>query len=190
MNSATFDLNHRASPKRGSRRSKHASSRSARRKDVRGFTLIELLIVVTIVPIIIGALAGGLLEVFSLQSGTSNRLADSADAQVIASTFTKDVQSALAISTNPSNKFQCGTGTQLLELEWGNSQEIVAYSEVQSGTTYSLVRDYCSSGPSQTPSSSNVLTYDLAPPCPIADSVATCNTLNLQPAPVAYAGRA
>jgi hypothetical protein len=146
------------------------------------------LIVVTIVPIIIGALAGGLLEVFSLQSGTSNRLADSADAQVIASTFTKDVQSALAISTNPSNKFQCGTGTELLELEWGNSQEIVAYTEVQSGTTYSLVRNYCSAGPSQTPTSSSVLSYDVLPPCPVTDTIATCTSLKLQPAPVAYDG--
>ncbi len=167
---------------------KRAQSGSAHEKSDRGFTLIELLIVITIVPIIIGALAGGLLEVFALQHGVSSRIGDSADAQVISSTFVKDVQSASAISTNPSTASQCGTGTQLLELEWGNSQVIVSYSEVQNGTTWTLVRDYCSSGPSQTPTSSSTISYDLLPPCPIADSVATCTTLKLQPAPIAYAG--
>ena len=101
----------------------------------RGFTLVELLIVVTIIPLIIGALAGGLLEVFSLQSGVANRLGDSADAQVVASTFLKDVQSASSLTTNPSTSTQCGTGTQLLGLEWGNGA-VVSYSEVlQTGTT-------------------------------------------------------
>ena len=36
--------------------------------------------------------------------------------------------------------------------------------------------------------SSTVLTYDALPPCPITDSSATCTSLNLQPAPVAYDG--
>ncbi len=187
MNSATFDLTHKASRRRGER-TPHVGSRHVRAKNDRGFTLIELLIVITIVPIIIGALAGGLLEVFSLQNGVSNRLGDSADAQVIASTFTKDVQSASAISTNSSTSSQCGTGTQLLNLEWGNSQVIVSYSEVQSGTTWSLYRDYCSSGASQTPTTSTLLSADVLAPCPSADSLAACKTLNEQPAPVAYDG--
>jgi prepilin-type N-terminal cleavage/methylation domain-containing protein len=166
---------------------KRASSRSARGNSDRGFTLVELLIVISIIPIIIGALAGGLLEVFSLQNGVSSRISDSADAQVIASTFIKDVQSASAISTNGSNSFQCGTGTQMLELQWSNLA-IVSYSEVQSGNTWSLVRDYCKSGPSQTPTSFSVISTDVLGPCPVTDSLATCATLKLQPHPIAYAG--
>jgi prepilin-type N-terminal cleavage/methylation domain-containing protein len=188
MSGAALQSNVRSRPGRDEVGSKHAHTRRAHRKNERGFTLVELLIVITIVPIIIGALAGGLLEVFSLQAGTANRLSDSADAQVISSTFIKDVQSAAAISTNPNTASQCGTGTQLLELEWGNSQVIVSYSEVQNGTKWTLVRDYCSAGPSQTPSSSSTISYDLLPPCPIADSIATCTASKLQPAPIAYAG--
>jgi prepilin-type N-terminal cleavage/methylation domain-containing protein len=168
--------------------SKHARSQKSRQRNDRGFTLIELLIVITIVPLIVGALAGGLIEIFSLQTGVSSRLGDSADAQVVSSTFIKDVQSATSISTAQSTLTQCGTGSQLLELEWGDG-EVISYSEVQqSGTTYSLVRNDCATGPSATPSDSSVLSYDVLPPCPAADSVATCTALNLQPAPVSYMG--
>lgn len=187
MYRATLKSNVQSSQGRGAKDSTHAPSQRARRKDDRGFTLIELLIVITIVPLIVGALAGGLLEVFSLQSGTANRISDSADAQVVAATFTKDVQSATAISTAESTSSQCGSGQQLLELQFGTT-EIVSYSEqLQSGTTYSLVRFDCPTGPSGTVSSS-VLSYDVLPPCPVADSVATCTADKLQPAPVAYDG--
>jgi prepilin-type N-terminal cleavage/methylation domain-containing protein len=188
MSGANLRSNVQASQGRDVNAVKHAQSRRAHRKNDRGFTLIELLIVITIIPIIIGALAGGLLEVFSLQSGVTNRIGDSASAQVIAATFTKDVQSALEISTNASPTYQCGTGTDLLDLQWGGSLVIVSYSEQQYGTTYSLVRNYCSSGASQTPTSSSVLSYDLLAPCPFTDTVTFCNAHNLQPAPVTYAG--
>ncbi len=188
MSGAALQSNVRSRPGRDEVGSKHAHTRRAHRKNERGFTLVELLIVITIVPIIIGALAGGLLEVFSLQSGTSNRLSDSADAQVVAATFTKDVQSASTISTSPTPQEQCGTGTSLLELQFGGSNEVVDYSEqLQSGTTYSLVRFDCPTGPSGTTNSS-VLTYDLLPPCPLADPLATCTSMKLQAAPVAYNG--
>ena len=39
-----------------------------------GFTLIELLIVVTVLPLVVGALTVGILSVFSLQSSVSDRL--------------------------------------------------------------------------------------------------------------------
>ena len=187
MSGATLPSNVRNARGRDVSGVSHAQSRRRGKKDDRGFTLIELLIVITIVPIIIGALAGGLLEVFSLQSGTANRLSDSADAQVVAATFTKDVQSATSISTSPAPLSQCGTGTALLELEFGTT-EVVTYSEqLQSGTTYSLVRNDCPTGPSGT-TSSTVLTYDVLPPCPLSDSLATCTSSNLQAAPVAYDG--
>src|ERR1700722_14311183 len=82
-----------------------------------GFTLVELLIVLVILPIIVGAIAFALVSIFSLQNGTANRLANSGDAQIIASTYEKDVQSAALITTGatPSSPARCGTdGTELL----------------------------------------------------------------------------
>jgi prepilin-type N-terminal cleavage/methylation domain-containing protein len=172
-------------------------ARFTRSGDEQGFTLIELLICVTIIPIIAGALAAGLITVFSLQSGVSNRLGDSSDAQIIAASFTKDVQSASHITTDPTISSPtsplpfCGSGTLLLGLEWGSGTEVAAYVEqLQTGTTYALVRNDCANGPWTTPTSSTTLSYDVLPPCPVADSPATCSALTppLQPAPVAYSG--
>lgn len=164
-------------------------SRRTRNPDDQGFTLLELLIVMAVVPIIVGALAAGLIAVFSLQSGVADRLGDSSDAQVVAASFTKDVQGATSITTSATPL--CGSGTQLLGLEWGGSADvIVSYVEQQSGTTstYALVRNECDSGFSSTATSSMYLSYDLLPPCPPADSPSQCSPLNLQPAPVAYDG--
>ncbi len=166
-----------------------------RRSGEGGFTLIELLICVTVIPIIAGALAAGLITVFSLQSGVSNRLGDSSDAQIIAASFTKDVQSASQITTDPtisspkSSLPFCGSGTLLLGLEWGSTTEAASYVEqLQTGTTYDLVRNDCANGPWTTPTGTTTLSYDVLPPCPIADTAATCTSLSLQPAPVAYEG--
>jgi prepilin-type N-terminal cleavage/methylation domain-containing protein len=154
--------------------------RRARVRDDRGFTLIELLIVVTIIPLIVGALATGLITVFSLQSGVSNRLGDSSDAQVVAASFTKDVQSASSIETTTSPLCGPASDTQLLGLEWGDSSEAASYDEVfQSGITYSLVRNDCANGPSTTPSSSTTLSWDLPLPC------SATVTTKCQPVPVA-----
>ena len=161
-----------------------------RSQSEHGFTLIELLIVVTIMPLIVGALAAGLISVFSLQSGVSNRLGDSADAQVVAASFTKDVQSALNITTNATPLCGPATQTQLLGLEWGEgTYEVASYvEELQTGKSYELVRNDCANGPSTTPTSTTTLSYDLLPPCPLADTAAMCKSLSLQPAPVAYDG--
>jgi hypothetical protein len=131
-----------------------------------GFTLIELLIMVVVLPLVIGAIAAGLLAVFSLQTGVSNRLSDSGDAQVVSAYFETDVQSAQQITVNPTAP-QCGTGSQLLGLEWsfnaqtGAYETVVSYVETATGSTYSLLRQYCSSGISSTPTSSTVVSSDL-----------------------------
>jgi type II secretory pathway pseudopilin PulG len=157
--------------------------------DEGGFTLIELLIVCVVTPLIIGALAMGLLAAFQLQSSVSNRLLDSGDAQVVTATFQSDVQSASYVTTQSASTPQCGTGTQLLGLEWniipatGVFQNVVSYDIVTNSgtsTTYSLVRHYCTNG-SMTPSNSSTLSYDLpvsqAPPTVICASTAkSCAT--------------
>ena len=147
--------------------------------------MIELLIVIMIIPLIAGALGYGLVTVFSLQAGVSSRLGDSSDAQIVAASFTKDVQSASSITTTAIPLCGPTTQTQLLGLEWGTG-EVVSYDEqLQTGTTYSLVRNDCGTNPSVTPASSTTLSYDLLPPCPVADTVAMCTSLNLQPPPIA-----
>jgi prepilin-type N-terminal cleavage/methylation domain-containing protein len=134
-----------------------------------GFTLIELVIVTVIIPIVVGALAAGLLAVFSLQSSTASRLSDSSDAQVVEASFQPDVQSSQAVTTESSSSPQCGTGNQVLGLEWnlngtGNYQTVVSYVEVANGSSGSksvnLVRQLCTDG-SLTPSGSTVVSYDL-----------------------------
>lgn len=156
-------------------------SKNARKQGDGGFTLIELLIVVTIMPLIAGALGYGLVTVFSLQGSVSARLGDSSDAQVVAASFTKDVQSASSITTQATPLCGPTTQTQLLGLEWGGGSEVASYVEQgQSGTTYSLIRNDCATGPSTTPSSSTTLSYDLLAPCPQSGSC--------QAAPVAYDG--
>ncbi len=153
------------------------------RSDDKGFTLIELLIVITILPLIVGALSAGLIAVFSLQTGVQNRLGDTADSQVVEANFQSDVQGAASITTAPlNNSAQCGPGTQLLGLAWGPVtgqsypyQDVVSYVVVQSGTTWNLVRQFCSSGYSTpanpNPTSSTVISYDV--PSNLASPVAS-----------------
>lgn len=154
--------------------------RSARpgksQKQDHGFTLVELLIVITILPIVVGAISVGLLSVFSLHTNVSNRISDSANSQILSAYFIKDVQSADQVNTQTSSSPQCGTGTQLLGLTWNSSQTIISYI-ISSGTngtttTYSLVRQKCTAGNS-TPVSSTTLISDIAsnqPPPSIACS--------------------
>jgi hypothetical protein len=138
---------------------------------------------VVVLPLVIGAIGTGLVAVFSLQSGVANRLSDSADAQVVSAYYETDVQSAQQITTSNLAP-QCGTGSQLLGFEWslntqtGAYQTVVSYVEKAIGSTYSLVRQYCSSGISATPTSSTTISSDLLnsqpPPVisPVADNTA------------------
>ncbi|HEY5266643.1 MAG TPA: hypothetical protein VIJ40_07510 [Acidimicrobiales bacterium] len=131
---------------------------------------------VVVLPLVIGAIGAGLVAVFSLQSGVANRLSDSGDAQVVSANYESDVQSAQEITTfNGAPQAQCGTGSQLLGFEWSLNtqtsayQTVVSYVEKATGSTYSLIRQYCSSGFSTTPTSSTTISSDL---------------LNSQPSPV------
>jgi type II secretory pathway pseudopilin PulG len=148
-----------------------------------GFTLIELLVTTLVIPIVIGALALSLLTVLSLQSKTSAKISDTSDAQLVSTYFQHDVLSAeyLTSSTNPTNTSssgsvtanpmaQCGSGTQLLGLEWnfnpninagtGQYQTVVTYAVVTHGSTISLVREYCT-GASSTPTNTTTVSSDI-----------------------------
>jgi hypothetical protein len=113
----------------------------------------------------------GLLAAFQLQGSVSSRLVDTGDAQVVASAYQNDVQSATAITTQSTSSPQCGTGTQLLGLEWGinattgNAATVVSYSEVAAGTANQLVRYECTGTGgaliNTTPIDTTVLSYDM-----------------------------
>ena len=147
----------------------------------RGFTLVELLIVIVILPLVVGAIAMGLVAVFSLQTKTTQRLAGSGDLQVVTATFVKDIQGAVSI-TNVSGATQvCGTtGVQLLGLTMrGGSVSYVSVPLNNGGTQYALERLQCSLN-SANPTVPNVtiISSDLAgtqsPPL-ICDLTWTCN---------------
>ena len=129
--------------------------------DENGFTLIELVITVVVLPIVIGGITLALLSVFGLQNGVQNRIGNSNDQLVSASTFNKDVQSAQQIETVTSPP-ACGAAvagqTQLVGLQWGQDstgayQTVVSYVVVPTQATVapykatnSLVRNLCTSG--------------------------------------------
>lgn len=136
-------------------------------QDDQGFSLIELVVVLVIMPVIIGAIAFGLVSVFQLQNSTSQRLSGSVDLQKVSSQFTKDVQDSEHVYLGVTPQ-QCGSvGTQLLGLGWnygnGSDQTMVSYVRVpmaNNSTNYLLERLYCTLGNMTTPSGTTVLSSD------------------------------
>jgi prepilin-type N-terminal cleavage/methylation domain-containing protein len=168
-----------------------------RRESEAGFTLVELLIVVTILPLIVGALSVGLISVFSLQSGVSTRLSHTADAQAVSANFAKDIQGASVVSTEASTNVQCGSvpgSTQLLELEsnldvaTGFYQNVTSYvrlpvaATATTPVTYQLVRVYCTgdgTSANVAVASQSTLSNDLnlnSVPCIQLVNTTTCST--------------
>lgn len=146
---------------------RQATRRRVEGKGEAGFTLIELIIVIAIMPIVVGAISVALVSVLSLQGSVGSRLTDSNDAEVTSATFNRDVQSAAQLTTESSPA--CGSGTQLLGLEWGANTSspvgydtVVSYNTVLVGSTYSLVRQECTyvSGSTLTPGPAFTIAHD------------------------------
>jgi prepilin-type N-terminal cleavage/methylation domain-containing protein len=133
-------------------------------RDEGGFTLIELLITMLILPIIMAAIASGLIAVLSIQGSVSNRVSDSGDAQITSANFIQDVQSAELITTDHAAS-KCGPGAQLLGLQWtsGGATVVITYAEIASGNGWLLVRQLCANGSSATPSERSTVSFDIAP---------------------------
>ncbi len=158
---------------------RRATRRRMEGTDEAGFTLIELVVVVAILPIVVGGIVMALLSVFSLQGTVTNRVGDSNDALVASAYFNRDVQSAASMTVQSQmggSSYGCGTATQtqLLGLEWGTNssanggfQTFVSYVSVptvnpQTGvTTYSLLRQVCTSGSSTTPTTTIIVSHDV-----------------------------
>jgi prepilin-type N-terminal cleavage/methylation domain-containing protein len=157
---------------------KKGTSNKNLRNDESGFTLVELLIVITILPLIVGALSVGLIAVFSLQAGVTSRLSHTADAQAVSANFERDIQGAQQVTEQSTPTCGATTGaTQLLGLESnedlnpaasdpnsGQYLTTISYLSVpQSGGTYSLIRAYCT-GPANNLvlQSEETLAYDVS----------------------------
>jgi hypothetical protein len=132
-------------------------TRSARpNRGDAGVTLVELLIVLVIMPLVIGSIAFVFVTTLQDQGAVSKSISDSADSQVVSTYYTPDIQSATEFTTDSAAPGQCGSpGTMLLGLEWDgytptsgieDFQTVVSYDVVPTGSTYSLLRYYCSSG--------------------------------------------
>jgi prepilin-type N-terminal cleavage/methylation domain-containing protein len=160
-----------------------ASYFHAPRKNDGGFTLVELLVVMVVMPMIVGAIAFGLITMFNLQGSVGARLAGSGDAQVVSSLYVRDVQSASKITTAPTSSPMCGSGSQLLGLSWSSAQTVVSYVTVTTSTgpaTY-LERLECTLGNLTTPVTTTILSYDVqsaqAPPTVACiTGVSSCDT--------------
>lgn len=147
-------------------RNERPRQHSSHRDD--GMTLVELMVTLLILPMVIGGLAFALVAVFSLQSTVSGRITDSGDAQTLSASFSKDVQSAQALTDSATPTCGSSSGDQLIAFEWGNLSgnylNYVSYVSVQNGsaTTYSLIRNYCSATPSVAPTSAQTVATDLS----------------------------
>jgi prepilin-type N-terminal cleavage/methylation domain-containing protein len=143
----------------------------SRPKD-EGFTLVELLIVTSILPMIVGALSVGMIAVFSLNSGVSSRLSNTADAQVVSSNYQLDIQGAAQITTASSLNTMCGPSTEdqvlgVLSNFQTTSQTVISYVYAQVGpsSTWMLERLECDGGGNLTvPSTTTVLANNLPAP--------------------------
>lgn len=166
---------------RGKQSADGVVARHVRNRDGGGFTLIELLIVCTVTPLLVGALAIGLMTMLGLQSSVANRLTDSEDSQAVQASFRNDVQGAQEITTSPTTSPQCNSNssaTQVLGLEWNYNASTGVYGTVVSyvtiattngsTTTYSLVRNECTNvttnSGSLSPTSSTTLSANVSSP--------------------------
>ncbi len=155
---------------------KKGTSNKNLRNDESGFTLVELLIVITILPLIVGALSVGLIAVFSLQAGVTSRISHTADAQAVSANFERDIQGAQQVTTQTSSDPSCGAtsgSTQLLGLEsnldaaTGNYQTMISYLSIPvaatstAAATNEIVRAYCTGEPLVL-QNSQILAFDVS----------------------------
>src|ERR1044071_10493789 len=90
-----------------------------------GFTLIELVIAIAILGIVTSGLATAFITTIRGTKDLHNRFIESQDAQLLATYFPSDVQSAnpTTIDTSASPADECSgvTGTNVIRMRWTQS---------------------------------------------------------------------
>lgn len=138
-----------------------------------GFTLIELLVAVTILGIVVVALAGSFLVALGQNEATQKRLSDSHDAQQLALYLPADVQSA---STDPAVSATNGCASaspNKLVATWTDDSGVstisatYAMAAASSGTGYDFVRTLATSTATL---STDYVVRNLTDPCGVVIS--------------------
>ena len=134
-----------------------------------GFTLVELVMVLIIMPLIVGAVAVVMITTLKATSdpnGTTARLAESNDEQITSTYFVRDIENSTQITTQGA--FLCGsppplpqTATQVLGLFGDGGVTTISYVVTTIGGLPTLVRYYCASGKSGTPTNTTTLSNTL-----------------------------
>lgn len=114
-------------------------------------SLLELMGALTVTPMIVGAIATSLIAVMNLEGRPTSSINASSGAEIAASYFTPDVESAVAVTTSPivmsSSTYVCGVaGTPVLSLSANAARATTTtYVEVAGARASSLYREVCTS---------------------------------------------
>jgi prepilin-type N-terminal cleavage/methylation domain-containing protein len=162
--------------------------------DDRGMTLIEVLLAVTLMAIIIGALANAMILFSRNTDATTSRLTESHDVQIAAAYFAQDVEATglhnwgltdiplkQSVWQNLAAGSACGPDAAFLQLSWdsppnatGNPDVIaVAYVVKTVGTERQLLRYRCVNG-SLNPGTPQVLAHNLDAGTPAVTCLTSC----------------
>lgn len=122
----------------------------------RGFTLIEVLVGVALTGIVMVPLSMAMVVGYRTVFGAQQKLTSASEAQLIASTFPADVQSAGGTGVNPTdpvNENTCAAKpedgeTPLIMFVWDedlgvNNQSVARYIAKGSGADSEIIRRYC-----------------------------------------------
>src|SRR5690349_18629994 len=102
----------------------------------QGFTLIELIVSIAIMIIIGGVITTCLVVGLRTTGLTSDRVAQSSDAALLADYFVPDVQSTNAISITDAS---CGGGTAVARFTWVEWTDLINSISVNHTVSYSYV---------------------------------------------------
>ena len=124
----------------------------ARRRSEEGSTLLEVLLAATLTVMVIGAVAAMFIAGLQSNSSTSNRLAESHDAQLLSSYLPSDLLSVSSgVDTKPATATGCASsaGANVVTLKWSQTLPtpmnfVASYRTLQAGTEWQLVRFSCS----------------------------------------------
>jgi hypothetical protein len=91
------------------RRTQAAAQRAGRLQGERGISLIELLIAISITGVLLVPIGAAIYFGFHTTGATQNRVAETSGANLMASYFVPDVQTAIGAATNAPESPICGS---------------------------------------------------------------------------------